>query len=89
LEASDVFIIPDILCNAGGVFVSYLEYMQETQREQMTLDIVESRLRERMMQRFTDVLAFAKQRRCSPRVAAMDLAIARVAQGMRARGMRP
>ena len=40
----EVFIIPDILCNAGGVFVSYLEYTQETQREQMTVEQVESRL---------------------------------------------
>ena len=36
LNGRKVFIIPDILCNAGGVFVSYLEYTQETQRDQMT-----------------------------------------------------
>ena len=43
------FVIPDILCNAGGVFVSYLEYTQETQREQMKLTEVEKRLGERML----------------------------------------
>jgi len=40
LNERKIFIIPDILCNAGGVFVSYLEYTQETQREQMTLEVV-------------------------------------------------
>ena len=41
LNDRKVFIIPDILCNAGGVFVSYLEYTQETQRDQMTREEVE------------------------------------------------
>ena len=44
LKDRNIFVIPDILCNAGGVFVSYLEYTQETQREQMTLEQVERRL---------------------------------------------
>ena len=44
LNQRGVFIIPDILCNAGGVFVSYLEYTQETQRDQMTREEVDQRL---------------------------------------------
>ena len=55
LNARDVFIIPDILCNAGGVFVSYLEYTQETQRDQMTREEVDNRLNQRMTSTFEPV----------------------------------
>jgi glutamate dehydrogenase/leucine dehydrogenase len=66
-------VIPDILCNAGGVFVSYLEYTQETQREQMTIDQVERRLGERMRTRFTEVEAYAAKKMFTMREAAMDI----------------
>jgi len=89
LNAAGVFIIPDILCNAGGVFVSYLEYTQETQREQMKLDEVEHRLEERMKQCFDEVLAYATENRLPMRAAAMDLAVSRVAEGLRDRGVYP
>ena len=59
LNNRKIVVIPDILCNAGGVFVSYLEYTQETQREQMTLEEVESRLLERMTQRFNEIYELA------------------------------
>jgi len=55
LNAKGTFIIPDILCNAGGVFVSYLEYTQETQREQMTIEQIQKRLEMRMNTRFSEV----------------------------------
>jgi len=89
LNAAGVFVIPDILCNAGGVFVSYLEYTQETQREQMTLDEVERRLAERMSRCFAEVLAYATENRLPMRAAAMDIAVSRVAEGLRARGVYP
>ena len=47
--ARTTFIIPDILCHAGGVFVSYLEYTQETQRDQMTREEVDERLHKIMI----------------------------------------
>lgn len=89
LRRRDVQIIPDILCNAGGVFVSYLEYTQETQREQMTLDEVERRLAERMRQRLDEVYEFAQQDRLSMREAAMNLAVSRVVEATYARGFLP
>ncbi len=83
-----ISIIPDILCNAGGVFVSYLEYTQETQREQMTLQQVEGRLDERMRETF-DMVFKAMKPGDSMRQVAMNIAVGRVMDGMYARGMLP
>src|SRR5690606_14838477 len=52
LEKRGITVYPDILCNAGGVFVSYLEYTQETQAEQITEETVRARLHRRMGERF-------------------------------------
>jgi len=89
LNAAGVFIIPDILCNAGGVFVSYLEYTQETQREQIPPAEVEFRLKERMERCFEEVFDQAKKHGIPMRSAAMDLAVGRVAAGIQARGAYP
>ncbi|MCX7425835.1 MAG: Glu/Leu/Phe/Val dehydrogenase [Planctomycetia bacterium] len=94
-EADEVFnrrgtlVIPDILCNAGGVFVSYLEYTQETQREQMTLAEVEQRLAERMSLRFQEIHAMSEQGGMTMRDAAMNMAVSRVVEGIFARGLLP
>jgi glutamate dehydrogenase (NAD(P)+) len=82
-------VIPDILCNAGGVFVSYLEYTQETQREQMTPAEVEQRLADRMARRFEDVWSAAQAKGLTMREAAMDLAVSRVVEAILARGLLP
>lgn len=84
-----VFVIPDILCNAGGVFVSYLEYTQETQQEQMTEDVVVSRLERRMKERFNLVADTAEKRKLSNRDAAMLLAVSRVCEATIAKGNLP
>jgi glutamate dehydrogenase/leucine dehydrogenase len=89
LNARGVFIIPDILCNAGGVFVSYLEYTQETQRDQMTRGEVQSRLKDRMTGTFEQVYNAAERGRISMRSAAMDIAVRRVVDGIVARGLLP
>jgi len=89
LDERGVFVIPDILCNAGGVFVSYLEYTQETQREQMTLEQVEERLCTRMQRRFSDVFEAAERANQSMRHAAMDMSLSTVREAVRARGNLP
>ena len=89
LTERGVQVIPDILCNAGGVFVSYLEYTQETQREQMTFDEVESRLEKRMKQRFNDVYDYAQQKNLTMRQAAMDIAVGKVVEAIITRGLLP
>ena len=89
LNKRDIFVIPDILCNAGGVYVSYLEYTQETQHEQWTLEQVEKRLADRMRQRFDEVYDYAQNNNITMRQAAMQIAVHRVAQAVEARGYLP
>ncbi|MBE2204227.1 MAG: Glu/Leu/Phe/Val dehydrogenase [Chthoniobacterales bacterium] len=89
LSEAGVFFIPDILCNAGGVFVSYLEYTQETQREQMEKAEVEARLHERMETAFQEVLTYSLEKNMPMRAAAMDIAVRRVAEAITARGIHP
>jgi glutamate dehydrogenase (NAD(P)+) len=89
LDEKGIFVVPDILCNAGGVFVSYLEYTQETQREQMTTSEVESRLRNRLESCFDAVYEQSKKENTNMRTAALELAITRVAQGIVSRGFLP
>ncbi|MBN2291093.1 MAG: glutamate dehydrogenase, partial [Pirellulales bacterium] len=89
LRQRGIQVIPDILCNAGGVFVSYLEYTQETQREQMTVEEVETRLSNRMRQRFDAIYEVARQKGQEMREAAMDMAVERVVEAVYARGLLP
>jgi glutamate dehydrogenase/leucine dehydrogenase len=89
LRQRGILVIPDILCNAGGVFVSYLEYTQETQREQMNLTEVQQRLRQRLMGAFADVFRHSQDRKVTLREAAMDIAVRRVVDGILARGLLP
>jgi glutamate dehydrogenase (NAD(P)+) len=89
LNGRGAFVIPDILCNAGGVFVSYLEYTQETQQEQMTEQEVVSRLAARMREKFALVLNTARERSLPMRDAAMCLAVRSVCAATVARGLLP
>lgn len=89
LESRSVQVIPDILANAGGVFVSYLEYTQETQQEQMTEQEVNARLGQRMADRYRLVEQTMRQMNCSMRDAAMYLAVRNVAAATLARGLLP
>lgn len=89
LQERGVLVIPDILCNAGGVFVSYLEYTQETQQEQMTEAEVLTRLERRMKEKFTLVMQTAGERRLHTRPASMLLAVRNVASAIVAHGALP
>lgn len=89
LNEKGIFVIPDILCNAGGVFVSYLEYTQETQREQTTIEQVQDRLSRRMNNRFGQVYGHLTEKGGSMRQAAMDIAVGTVVDALNARGVLP
>jgi len=86
LNRNGVFVIPDILCNAGGVTVSYFEWVQCLNRWHWDEEEVHRRLSTNMTKAFQAVLAESLKRRVSMGLAAHVVAVARVAEAMRARG---
>jgi glutamate dehydrogenase (NAD(P)+) len=89
LADSDVFIIPDVLCNAGGVTVSYFEWVQDIQQLMWSEDQVNHKLRELMLRAFGQVRKLAKERRLPMRVAGLSLGVQKVAQEKIRRGLFP
>jgi glutamate dehydrogenase (NAD(P)+) len=87
LQEKGIFVIPDILANAGGVTVSYFEWVQDRQGYFWTLPQVRERLEHVMRSSFYDVLTYADKHHVRPRIAAYMLAIDRVAFAIQLRGI--
>jgi len=87
LDDKGIFVVPDILANAGGVTVSYFEWVQDRAGYFWPEDVVNDRLREIMTRSFADVLDLSRERKVNMRTAAYMLAISRVASVHRLRGI--
>jgi glutamate dehydrogenase (NAD(P)+) len=87
LDEKGIFVIPDILANAGGVTVSYFEWVQDRGGYFWTEDVVNERLEKIMCSSFAEVLALSKRHSVNMRTAAYMLSISRVANVHRLRGV--
>jgi glutamate dehydrogenase (NAD(P)+) len=87
LRERGIFIIPDILCNAGGVVVSYFEWVQDRYGYFWKEQEVRERLEEKMSQAFHDVLTVADRHQVDTRTAAYALGVDRIAEARRLRGL--
>jgi len=87
LAEKKIFVIPDILANAGGVTVSYFEWVQDRQGYFWNEQLVNGRLEEIMVNSFRDVVGYADKHAVHNRLAAYMLAIDRVAFALQTRGI--
>ena len=89
LWKKSIFMIPDILCNAGGVTVSYFEWVQDLNRDHWSEQVVNEKLKVIMVKAFQETLAIARREQIYMRTAAYLLAVKRVAEATQMRGLYP
>lgn len=87
LSEKEVFLIPDILANAGGVVVSYFEWVQDLQNFFWTEEEVNKKLRDILVKAFNEVLAMSQKHKVGMRQAALMIGIDRVVKAMLWRGL--
>ena len=89
LKDKGVLVVPDILCNAGGVTVSYFEWVQDLQNYFWSENEIVSRLREIMIRAFEEVMDLSMRKKIDMRTAALMIGIQRVAGAKLVRGVYP
>ena len=89
MKDKDILVVPDILANAGGVIVSYFEWVQDKQNYFWTADEVKQNLNEILMKSVREVEAMANAKDVTWREAAMMLGVGRVAEAHKLRGLYP
>ncbi len=89
LDEKGIFVIPDILANAGGVTVSYFEWVQNLHREHWSKKEVNLKLKAKMVGAYRDVEALSKKHETDMRTAALMLGVGRVAGSLASLGLWP
>jgi len=89
LKDSDIFVVPDVLCNAGGVTVSYFEWVQDIQQLMWSGEQVNHQLATLMQRSFQKVRGVAKERKLPMRVSALSVGIAKMSEEKALRGLFP
>ncbi|MCA1833539.1 MAG: Glu/Leu/Phe/Val dehydrogenase [Actinomycetota bacterium] len=89
LDSRGIPVVPDILANAGGVTVSYFEWVQDIQAYFWTEDEVNARMRDVMQKAYENVRSLAEEHQVRLRLAALAIGIGRVADAHRVRGLYP
>jgi glutamate dehydrogenase (NAD(P)+) len=80
LARRGIEMLPDVLANAGGVTVSYYEWVQNRRSEQWPIEEVDDRLERAMLDAYDRMAQFARQNNCSNRIACYGVAAQRLAQ---------
>jgi glutamate dehydrogenase (NAD(P)+) len=88
-QRDDIFLIPDVLCNAGGVIVSYFEWVQDLQSFFWTEAEVNDKLYRQLELAYQQVLQMARKQKLYMRDAALALGISKIAQAKQVRGLFP
>jgi glutamate dehydrogenase (NAD(P)+) len=89
LARGDIFLIPDILCNAGGVTVSYFEWVQDIQQMFWSESEINAKLEELMLKSYHQVRKVARERHFPNRTAALSLGVMKIAREKERRGLFP
>lgn len=89
MHDNNIFVVPDILANAGGVTVSYFEWIQDIQSYFWNEQEINDKLKNIIVHSFREVLAIAKNKKVDMRTAAYILAVGRVAEATLIRGIYP
>ncbi|MBI2973554.1 MAG: glutamate dehydrogenase, partial [Armatimonadetes bacterium] len=89
LAERGILVVPDILANAGGVIVSYFEWVQDLASFFWSEDEINERLERIMLQSFDGVAALAKEQEIDLRTSALLFAVKRVADALMTRGIYP